>query len=142
LQIEEEPVVTSEEFDLDSPLVETLVGQFPDLEADLINGAVEDLLQTLEEMQAEAGRSNDDDDDEDELLEELLGVNDEEERAAAEAEDLTEDNQPRTGQWFYEQRNEMLFNGSAVTVLEQCFVLLGQKVKFNLKDNYLDQLCR
>jgi hypothetical protein len=35
--------VTSEEFDLDSPLVETLVGQFPDLEADLINGAVDSI---------------------------------------------------------------------------------------------------
>lgn len=138
---EEDHDIASEELDLESPLVESLLEHFPDLGHDLVNEAVDDLLQTLEELQAQAGGSDGEDD---ELLEELIGLDlrDNEEHRAADPEDVPNGNKPLTGEWYYERRNEMLFSGSTVTVLEQCFVLLGQKVKFNLKDNYLDQLCR
>ena len=132
----------SEELDLECPLVDSLLQSFPDLDHDIVNEAVDDLLQTLEQMQAEAAGSDGEDEDDD-LLEELIGLDlPDIEQPTLDAEDTGQDNQPRTGEWYYERRNEMLFSGSTVTVLEQCFVLLGQKVKFNLKDNYLDQHCR
>ena len=122
--------------------MDSLLQSFPDLDHDIVNEAVDDLLQTLEQMQAEAAGSDGEDEDDD-LLEELIGLDlPDIEQPTLDAEDTGQDNQPRTGEWYYERRNEMLFSGSTVTVLEQCFVLLGQKVKFNLKDNYLDQHCR
>jgi hypothetical protein len=49
---------------------------------------------------------------------------------------------PRSAEWFYNMRNEELYPGSKVIVLEQCFVLLGQKIKYKTKDTYVDELCR
>ena len=48
----------SEELDLECPLVDSLLQSFPDLDHDIVNEAVDDLLQTLEQMQAEAAGSD------------------------------------------------------------------------------------
>ena len=87
----------SEELDLECPLVDSLLQSFPDLDHDIVNEAVDDLLQTLEQMQAEAAGSDGEDEDDD-LLEELIGLDlPDIEQPTLDAEDTGQDNQPRQG---------------------------------------------
>lgn len=47
----------------------------------------------------------------------------------------------RTSQWYVDRGKDPLYEGSALTVEQQCYALLKSKLEHHLTDKYFDELC-